>query len=79
VGGHSKAISLGFAAEGASVVVAATTLYEIEETGEDIRGKGRRGKRGKKFSAQQGGNIIRVESQPFKKVVSPGSTDCCRV
>jgi len=38
--GIGKAISLAFASEGASVVVAATTLSKIEETAEQIRSMG---------------------------------------
>ena len=42
--GIGKAISLAFASEGASVVVAATTLSKIEETAEKIRSMGGRAK-----------------------------------
>ena len=42
--GIGKAISLAFAAEGASVVVAATTLSKLEETVEEIRKRGGKAK-----------------------------------
>ncbi len=42
--GIGKAISLAFASEGASVVVAATTLSRLEETVEEIKSKGGRAK-----------------------------------
>lgn len=40
--GIGKAISLAFASEGATVVVAATTLSRLEETAEEIKSKGGR-------------------------------------
>ncbi|MEW6667111.1 MAG: 3-oxoacyl-ACP reductase FabG [Thermodesulfobacteriota bacterium] len=42
--GIGRAISLAFAAEGACVVAAATTLTKLEETVEEIRARGGRGK-----------------------------------
>ena len=42
--GIGKAISLAFAAEGASVVMAATTLSKLEETEKEIRKKGGKAK-----------------------------------